>query len=89
MLPVLMLLFGFTSVSSAGLKKAIADRYFSLLAGEVTGERHSQGLRREKPTGTLNQQTIKDQWGHILITAQMNLGTVWGSSLRTSSAVMQ
>lgn len=39
MIPMLMLLFGSTSVSTSGLKKGRADWHFSLLAGAVRGRK--------------------------------------------------
>lgn len=48
---MLMLLFGSKSVSTGGLKKAIADWHFILLAGEVTGERAQPGTTQEKNNG--------------------------------------
>lgn len=69
---------------------ALADWHFSLLMKEVTGKGHSQRLYKKKKTsGILNQQTSKDRWGHLPITAQMNLAPAWKSSLSSSPAVTQ
>lgn len=49
MIPMLVLLFGSTSVSMDRLKKGKADWHFSLLAGEVRGERAQPGTAHAKP----------------------------------------
>lgn len=59
MLPMLILLFGPTSVSTGGLKKAIAVWYFSLLAGDVTGERAQPVAAQAKNSG--NSESANEQ----------------------------
>lgn len=49
MIPMLILPFGSTSVSTGRLKKGKADWHFSLLAGEVRGERAQPGTAQAKP----------------------------------------
>lgn len=71
-IPMLMLLFVSTSVSTGGLKKGRADWHFSLLARAVRGERAQPGTAQAKP----NRNPEKDLWGQILITAQTKLSPI-------------